>query len=125
MRIESTAAPTRFQTFPHQSFFIFWSYQMQVHKDVVATVRAIHDLAARADQIGRAVEGHRVRRESGGPGFASSIERPHRTTSRRGPGDASFTAIAQLGQWCRDFSSVYATAFAALPDDLRKQIATI
>jgi hypothetical protein len=92
-----------------------------MNADVVTTIRSISDLAARADRIARAVEGHRVKRVS--HGSAASIERPHRTNTCRGPGEASFTAVAQLGQWCRDLHSSYESAFAAPPDDLRKQIA--
>jgi hypothetical protein len=89
--------------------------------DVVATIRSIRELAARADQLARDIEGHRVRGDY--RGSAVSIEQPHRTTSITSASGASVMAIAQLGQHCRDFASVYATAFAALPDDLQKQIA--
>jgi hypothetical protein len=91
--------------------------------DVAKTVRDIRRLADSADQIARGIEGHRVRRESGGPGSASSIERPHRTNICRAPSGASMMAISQLGQLCRDLHSTYVTAFAALPPDLQKQIA--
>jgi hypothetical protein len=110
MRIESAAAPTCFSIFHNKSFQELSN--MQVHKDLATTVRRIRDLAARADQIARAVEGHRVRLDHGGPVGVVSVEQPHRTT-----------AISQFGQFCRDFHSVYATAFAALPPDMQKQIA--
>ena len=64
---------------------------------------------------------HRVKRES--HGSSSSIERPYRTTTYNAASRTSMTAISQLGQWCRDLHSSYESAFAALPDDLRKQIA--
>jgi hypothetical protein len=101
----------------------FRNYQMQIHKDVVTTIRNIRRLADSADQIARSIEGHRVRRESGGPGFASSIEQPHRTHSCPTASGASMMAISHLGQLCRDLHSCYESALAALPDDLQKQIA--
>jgi hypothetical protein len=94
-----------------------------MNADLATTIRNVHDLATRADQIAHGIEAHRVRRESGGPGFASSIERPHKTNSKVAANGASVMAIFQLGVACRDLHSIYATAFAALPDDLQKAIA--
>jgi hypothetical protein len=91
--------------------------------DLVTTIRSIRALAARADQIARDIEGHRHRVERGGPGEAASVESPHRTNIIHAPNDASTMAIAQIGQYCRDFCTVFTTAFAALPPDLQKAIA--
>jgi hypothetical protein len=96
-----------------------------MNADVVTTIRSIRRLADSADQIARGIEAHRVRRESGGPGFASSIERPHRTNTYHAANGASVMAISQLGQLCRDLHSCYESAFAALPPALQKEIAAI
>jgi hypothetical protein len=98
---------------------------MQVHKDVVATVRNIRALAASADQLSRDIESHRVRVALGGPVEAASVQSTHHTNIVHAANRASVTAISQLGQFCRDFHSVYATAFAALPPDLQKAMAAI
>jgi hypothetical protein len=78
-------------------------------------VRNLREFATRADEIARAIEGHRVRVEHGGRVSAASIEQPHRTNTYRGVGDISVTAIAHLGQCVRDLASTYDSALAALP----------
>jgi hypothetical protein len=91
--------------------------------DIVTTVRNIRHLADRADQLAHDIESHRVRRESGGPGYAASIEQPNRTNTTNAASASSMMAVSHLGQLCRDLHSVYATAFAALPENLQKEIA--
>jgi hypothetical protein len=91
--------------------------------DLATTVRSIRELADRADQIARSIEGHRVRGDY--RGSVVSIEQPHRTNSYSAASRTSMMAISQLGQSCRDLHSTYVTVFAALPDDLQKEIATI
>jgi hypothetical protein len=94
-----------------------------MNADLATTVRSIRALADSADMIARGIEQHRVRRDHGGPVGVVSVEQPHRTNTYHAANGSSVMAFSQLGQSCRDFHSVYATAFAALPPDLQKAIA--
>lgn len=74
-------------------------------------VRRIGALADQADQVARAIDGHRVRTHVGGGAHSNVWAYPNRVT-----------AISRIGTVLRDFHSQYLTAFAVLPAALQKQL---